>query len=401
MQQNGLEIPIYRSNKLEYAFRLSENKGEISKMQDYFQIYLENPERISYDGHSIQKHSFDSILALQLLVKEKFPISSFYKIEKQERIHEEDIRSLRYDFILSTNEFITLPGQYEPEKLIHTEIAREMANAIKERMRTQNTKEQNRIGRNLRTWLREFSKDEPMLGIVLYNEIKYLLKYDYNLDYEIMKEYTTKDIDRILPEDEIKDIVGENYIPSDILQNINNIFKYPEVRTSNNHLEELLSFESKVDEVLEYLETKNIDNNTLDYLKLSGGFDRIVKPKVVLKSKTAQNDTLLPTTSITTSYLKEYFSNIFIGDFGKYSISKSMQDTIINSAKKGRDILDNMYISIGESEGEVKNIHLLEGRWVDRIGEQLPNLLNMTKETIEGFARSANTNKVLPINKRY
>ncbi|MGI6423601.1 MAG: hypothetical protein ACOX0X_03245 [Candidatus Dojkabacteria bacterium] len=384
LQENGFEIPIYRSKKLEYALRLSEERGEISKMQNYFQRYLDNPERISYDGHSIQKHSFDSILALKLLIEDKFSTSSFYKIELGQKKHQEGMKSSKYDFVLSTNEVITLPGQYEPEKLVHTEIAREMANALKERMNTQSTKEQNRIGRNLRIWIGEFAKDEPILGIVLYNEIKYLLKYDYNLEYEVKKEYTAEDIDRIFPEDGIKEIVGERNIHNDISRKISDIFKYPQVRNGSS-LEEVFSFESKVDNVLEYLKTINIDSNTLDYLRLSAGFDRTVKPKVVL-SGIRTNDGILPTTSITTSYLKEFLSNTFIGDFGKYSVSKSMQETILKSAREGRDILDNLYMSVGESVSEIKNIHLLEGRWVDRIGEQLPNSLNMNRDMIERFA---------------
>lgn len=389
LDKNGLEIPVYRSNKLEYGFNLSNVKGDMSKIQEYFQIYLDNPERISYDGHSVEKHGFDSVLALKLLLEDKSLTSSFYKIEVEQKSRDGNKKPLQYKFVLSTNEVITFPGQYEPEKLVHTEIAREMANALKERMGTKSTKEQNRIGRNLRMWIGEFTKDEPILGVVLYNEIKYLLKNDYNLEYEVKKEYTTEDVDRILSDDDIAEIVGDSNIPNNIIKKISDIFKYSQVRDSNSNLGELLSFESKVDEVLEYLKTTGADSNTLDYLRLSAGFDRVVKPKVVLNG-IRNKDGIFPTTSITTSYLKEYFSNIFVGDFGKYSVSKSMQDTILHSAKEGKDTLDELYMSVGESVSEIKNIHLLEGRWVDRIEEQLPKSLNMSKDTIERFVLVAN-----------
>jgi len=387
---NRLEIPIYRSPKLEYALKLSGGSREISKMQEHFKRYLENPERISYDGHSIQKHSFDSILALELLVENELATSSFYKIEQGQRTHSEGLKSLKYNFVLSTNEFITLPGQYEPEKLVHTEIAREMANTLKERIgNTQSNKELRRIGANLRMWIKEFSKSQPMLGVVLYNEIKYLLKYDYNLEYEVKKNYNTEDIENtVLPELSeagIKEIVGEGHVPKDVTNKIGEIFRYEKARKSSSYLGDLLTFESKVDELLEYLGTKGIDNSTLEYLRLAGGFDRVVKPKVVLKGVQSRDGKILPTTSITTSYIKEYFSNKFVGNFDKYSISRTKQDIILGSARNGRDILDELCILKKDVSG-VKNIHFLEGRWVDRIAEQLPEALNIDKDVIERFA---------------
>lgn len=314
--------------------------------------------------------------------------SSYYKIEQQERVDGDIQKPLRYDFVLSTNEMITLPGKLQAEKLVHVEVAREMANALKERINSENRKECNRIGSNLRAWIKEFSAGEPLLGILLYNEIKYMLKYDYNLDYDTKREFLVRDIEDILPDDGIKEIDVDNTVPSNVVEKIRDTFRYEKVGQKDTNLEELLSFESKVDDVLEYLQKEGVGegSNIMEYLRLAGGFNRTVRPVVVLASRRINERQLLPTTSITTSYLKEYYYNQFIGEFGKYAVSKSMQDTILQSAKEGRELLDDMLMGVGEDRDEVKNLNILEGRWIDRLAEQFPKALKTDRNTIERFA---------------
>lgn len=388
LQEDGRPIPIFRSKKLEYSLVVGQRKGEIENMRRYFQIYLDNPERISYDGHSVEKHSFDSMVALKILMGDKYIDSSYYKIEQEERREEDMQKPLQYKFVLSTNEIITLPGKLQAEKLVHVEVAREMANALKERINSESKKECNRIGRNVISWIKEFASDEPLLGILLYNEIKYMLKYDYNLDYNTERKFLITDIEDILPDDGVKDIDSDNTVPNNIIEKIRNTFKYEKVGQKDSNLEELLPLESKVDDVLEYLEKEGIgkDSNIIEYLRLSGGFNRTIRPVVVLNSRRINEREILPTTSITTSYLKEYYYNQFIGEFGKYAVSKSMQDTILQSAREGREVLDDMLMGVGEDRDEVKNLNILDGRWIDRLADQFPKALNIDKDTIERFA---------------
>lgn len=63
-----------------------------------------------------------------------------------------------------------------------------------------------------------------------------------------------------------------------------------------------------------------------------------------------------------------------------------MQDTILQSAREGREVLDDMLLGVGEDRDEVKNINILDGRWIDRLADQFPKALNIDKDTIERFA---------------
>ena len=107
-----------------------------------------------------------------------------------------------------------------------------------------------------------------------------------------------RDIEDILPDDGIKEIDVDNTVPSNVVEKIRDTFRYEKVGQKDTNLEELLSFESKVDDVLEYLQ------------------------------------------------------------------------------KEG----------VGEDRDEVKNLNILEGRWIDRLAEQFPKALKTDRNTIERFA---------------
>lgn len=391
----GNPIPIYKSKSLDYALRINGRVGDLKRLQEYFATYFNHPERISYDGHSVYKHSFDSIIALkQLLTESQFKCKTSYcKVEREVR---EDERGkpegLRHSFVLSANEVITLPGQFQPEKLVHAEVARELANSVKGRIDTGDEKEGKKIGRNLRVWIKEFAGDQPMLAIALYNEVKYYLKYDYNLDYNTERKYSSKDIDTFLADEDIKEILGENHGYKEQVEKVGEIFRYEKAEGASSSFGELLTLESKVDEMIRYFKKRDVDSRSLEYLRLSAGFDRTVRPVVVLKGRVI-NERPFPTTSITTSYLKEYFSNQFVGDFEKYCVSKNPTEFVLPSARKGREFLDDTLICIGENNNMIKNIRLLDEDWVTVLSKQFPEFLEMDSEVVERFAKAASVKR--------
>ena len=392
LSKTGMPIPIYKSKYFYPALEVTNVDRDTNKLKEIFQIYFTNPEKISIDGHSVTKHAFDAIIALRLTTAEEGIDNTYYTIEKRERWQNEKQRPLGYRYVLSTTEPITMLGEKLPEQLIHSQIATELANGIKERLDMGNAKEARRLANNTREWIKEFSKDEPILGLAIYNQMKYLLKYEYNTQFASERKYKVTDINTLFSQNEILETF--NYTHNNISKELDNIFEY-EKEENDTDLGELLAFESKVDRMLEFLEKEGVDMNTLDYLKLSAGLDRTVRPRVVLQARAKRDirrgrDIFYPTTSIITSFLQEYGLNIFVKDFSKYSVSKQRNiDFLLDDARKSRDLLDHMYLNIGARWNEVKNIHLLEGKWIDKIREKVESLLDMSNEEIERFAKHA------------
>ncbi len=391
----GNPIPIYRSKELSYSRKIDSNVVDLQKFRKYFYLYLKYPENISYDRHSVSKHSFDSIVALNLLLNN--PQNPYYekRVVGAGKKHQKDKpKPLRYTYRLSTKEATTLPGEEQPEKRVHVEIARELANSIKGRFSTGDETEKKRIGKNLRSWIKEFAGDQPLLAIALYNEVKYYLKNNYNLDHNVKKDYTFEEIDTYLADDDIKEILGEKHRYKEEVEKVREIFWHETLRNPNSNFEALLPLESKVDLMIRYFKEKGVDEDSLKYFKLSAGFDRTVKPIVILGTK-KKDEYPFPTNSITTSYLKEYITNQFVGNFESYCVCKNgnAEKYVLPSARKARELLNTTLSNVGKNVNTMKNIRISQEEWITALSRQFPVFLKMDREVVERFAGVASAKR--------
>lgn len=348
IKANGEPIYVYASKDLEYIQKISNSKADLKIVKKMLEAYIKDPTQISYDKHSIWKHGFDSITAIQLLIGDPHTSSPYYKFEN--RIFDNN-KKVVSNYIISTQKWLIIPAESEPEQLLHTEIAKEIANTLKRQLNKEilqiNTNKNigfyeqeklknktfQKLNNNLTVWIDNFSNKDPILSTIMRSEIKYLLRNDYKLTYGPTL-YTDEQIDKVLEED-------EKTKPNPIIQSIKAIFQKQKTDDylyfkpdPNTDLKDMLSFEHKVDQLITYLENQKIDKALIDTLRLSGRFNRIVKPVVVLGTK---ND--YPTTSITTAYLKEYNNPTFIHNFGKKDLTK---DEIAQTAETTRKILETL-----------------------------------------------------------
>lgn len=269
-----------------------------------------------------------------------------------------------------------------------------MANSIKGRFSTGDETEKKRIGKNLRSWIKEFAGDQPLLAIALYNEVKYYLKNNYNLDHNVKKDYTFEEIDTYLADDDIKEILGEKHRYKEEVEKVREIFWHETLRNPNSNFEALLPLESKVDLMIRYFKEKGVDEDSLKYFKLSAGFDRTVKPIVILGTK-KKDEYPFPTNSITTSYLKEYITNQFVGNFESYCVCKNgnAEKYVLPSARKARELLNTTLSNVGKNVNTMKNIRISQEEWITALSRQFPVFLKMDREVVERFAGVASAKR--------
>ena len=96
-----------------------------------FKIHLDRPELMSLDGHTLKKHRTDAILAMKIVTDSQLNPETYYKLSsfnsKGEYITEKPV----HNFEITTENIVKIEGEKNPEKLIHTQIAEEIANSVK------------------------------------------------------------------------------------------------------------------------------------------------------------------------------------------------------------------------------------------------------------------------------
>jgi len=395
LDNSGNPIPVIKSNDIRIKMRISESERNLDLMRKYFGKYLLDPNIISSDGHSIAKHAFDAPIALKMLIDPEYKSASYFSVNQRQFVTDEQGRKVnRCCYVLSTKEAETLLGFSLPEKVVHAQIATEIANEMRKKLDRGNGKEFNRIGKNFLIWLKEFSGGDDLLGFVLFNEVKYLLKYDYNSEYGVQSKFNSEDISQLLSNKNFNEVIGTSSRHFNEFQKIESIFNSEKERGSS-YLEKVFSFEKKVDELLSYLEYRGIDDNTMSYLKLSAHFNECVRPVVVLKSQSNGKD-VLPTNSIITSYLERYPRNFFVNGIRK-SLLKNGEGSLENgeNGKRCREMMKDLYINGGSKYEGIFNVHMLQNKWVDSIGKSLGRMLDIDEKKVEEYAKD-----VLYINEK-
>jgi len=272
--------------------------------------------------------------------------------------------------------------------LIHTQIAEEIANSVRDKIGARNPKRNELIGENIIAVIKGFTKDDPILAIMLYNEIKYLLKYNYNADYDTQRKYDTANVDEVLPKERIKEIIKDNGLYSQrYMDRISTIFssKKPINRNSVNML---YSFESKIDECLNFFKEINIPEEELQSVKASGHFNRYVRPVVILDSTIKKdingNERIYPVNRIRTAYLQEF--NTYIFSHLKDKILSENSNTLELTGFKMRATFNRVINNEGKN---IKNIHLLNGSYVDNIASQTQKQLGITLDSMYRYSQKA------------
>jgi len=318
----------------------------------------------------------------QLNPETYYKLSSFNS--KGEYITEKPV----HNFEITTENIVKIEGEKNPEKLIHTQIAEEIANSVRDKIGARNPERNERIGENIRAVIKGFTKDDPILAIMLYNEIKYLLKYNYNADYDTQRKYDTANVDEVLPKEKIKEIIKDNGLYSErYMDRISTIFssKKPINRNSVNML---YSFESKIDECLNYFKEINIPEEQLQSVKASGHFNRYVRPVVILDSTIQKdingNERIYPVNRIRTAYLQEF--NTYIFSHLKDKILSENSNTLELTGFKMRATFNRVINNEGKN---IKNIHLLNGSYVDNIASQTQKQLGITLDSMYRYSQKA------------
>ncbi len=387
--KDGYAIPIpSNSCKLKLKFLTDNEQRDTNKLASIFKIHLDRPELISFDGHTLKKHRTDAILAMKVVTDSQLNPETYYKLSsfnsKGEYITEKPV----HNFEITTENIVKIEGEKNPEKLIHTQIAEEIANSVRDKIRARNPERNELIGENIRAVIRGFAKDDPILSIMLYNEIKYLLKYNYNADHDTQRRYDTADVDEVLPKEKIKDIIKDNGLYSQrYMDRISTIFssKKPIKRDSLNML---YSFESKIDECLNYFKEINVPEEQLQNVKASGHFNRYVRPVVILGS-TKQidengNERIYPVNKVRTAYLQEF--NTYIFSHLKDKILSENSNTLELTGFKMRATFNRVINNEGKN---IKNIHLLNGSYVDNITSQTQKQLGITLDSMYRYSQKA------------
>ena len=388
--KDGYALPIPSSScKLKLKFITDNEQRDTNKLASIFKIHLDRPELMSLDGHTLKKHGIDAILAMKIVTDSQLNPETYYKLSsfnsKGEYITEKPV----HNFEITTNNIVKIEGEKNPEKLIHTQIAEEIANSVRDKIRARNPERNELIGENIRAVIRGFAKDDPILSIMLYNEIKYLLKYNYNADHDTQRKYDTADVDEVLPKEKVKDIIKDNGLYSQrYMDRISTIFssKKPIKRDSLNML---YSFESKIDECLNYFKEINVPEEQLQNVKASGHFNRYVRPVVILGS-TKQidengNERIYPVNKVRTAYLQEFNTYIF-SHFNNSFLSINNQN-LESAGFKMREVFSRV---INNNEGKnIKNIHLLKGSYVDNITSQTQKQLGITLDSMYRYSQKA------------
>lgn len=341
-------IPVCNSTELTYKLKTImetvPTEENIKELQEFLLLYLKNPKEISYDGHSRWKHGFDAVLAVKLLynrTNKEHLDKQYYESGWQLRHNKQVL-----NYVISTKEYISIPPEQQPTHLIHTEIAKEIANNIKVKTNkafqniTPERKDQylKDTGKQLDEWIEGFSNGNEILKEVLFQEIRYLLNNDYNLSYNAYNLYNINDLDVIFSKiNQPKNTEGKD---------IERIFTKQRNREDSDILQ-MFDFENKVDQLITYLKNKHVDKETIELLQLSGKSGRTVKPIVVLKgivnTKSDTEPPFYPTSSITTSFVKENFNQHLI----KCSLQSAKPISMsTNSGVKSRQAFNTILNSI-------------------------------------------------------
>ena len=380
-------IPVIKSKDVRVKMKISDCTRNLDLMRKYFDKYVLDPNLISNDGHSISKHLFDAPIALKMLIDPEYKSSSYFSVNQRQFVTDEQGRKVnRCCHVLSTKEAETLLGFALPEKVVHTQIATEIANEMRKKLDRGNGKEFKRVGGNFFNWLKEFSNGNEVLGFVLLNEVKYLLINDYNCEYGVESKYSSDDISTLLSKEKYLEIVGSNNRYFNEFEKIESIFGREKVN-DGSYLEKLFPFERKVDDLLTYLKHRGVDEDTMSLLKLSAHFNECVRPVVVLKSQSNGRD-VLPTNSIVTSYLEKYPRNFFVNGIRK-CLLKSGEGSLENgeNGRRCREMMEDLYVNGGSSYEGIHDVHLIEEKWVDSISKSLGKMLEIDGERVEEYAK--------------
>ena len=387
--KDGYAIPIpSNSCKLRLKFLTDNEQRDTNKLASIFKKHLDRPELISFDGHTLRKHRTDAILAIKTITDSQLNPETYYKLSSFNSKGGYIIEKPVHNFEITTENIVKIEGEKNPEMLIHTQIAEEIANSVRDKIGARNPKRNELIGENIIAVIKGFTKDDPILAIMLYNEIKYLLKYNYNADYDTQRKYDTANVDEVLPKEKIKEIIKDNGLYSErYMDRISTIFssKKPINRNSVNML---YSFESKIDECLNFFKEINIPEEELQSVKASGHFNRYVRPVVILDSTIKKdingNERIYPVNRIRTAYLQEF--NTYIFSHLKDKILSENSNTLELTGFKMRATFNRVINNEGKN---IKNIHLLNGSYVDNIASQTQKQLGITLDSMYRYSQKA------------
>ena len=387
--KDGYAIPIpSNSCKLKLKFLTDNEQRDTNKLASIFKKHLDRPELISFDGHTLRKHRTDAILAIKTITDSQLNPETYYKLSSFNSKGGYIIEKPVHNFEITTENIVKIEGEKNPEMLIHTQIAEEIANSVRDKIGARNPKRNELIGENIIAVIKGFTKDDPILAIMLYNEIKYLLKYNYNADYDTQRKYDTANVDEVLPKERIKEIIKDNGLYSErYMDRISTIFssKKPINRNSVNML---YSFESKIDECLNFFKEINIPEEELQSVKASGHFNRYVRPVVILDSTIKKdingNERIYPVNRIRTAYLQEF--NTYIFSHLKDKILSENSNTLELTGFKMRATFNRVINNEGKN---IKNIHLLNGSYVDNIASQTQKQLGITLDSMYRYSQKA------------
>ena len=387
--KDGYALPIpSNSCKLKLKFITDNEQRDTNKLASIFKKHLDRPELISFDGHTLRKHRTDAILAIKTITDSQLNPETYYKLSSFNSKGGYIIEKPVHNFEITTENIVKIEGEKNPEKLIHTQIAEEIANSVRDKIGARNPKRNELIGENIIAVIKGFTKDDPILAIMLYNEIKYLLKYNYNADYDTQRKYDTANVDEVLPKERIKEIIKDNGLYSErYMDRISTIFssKKPINRNSVNML---YSFESKIDECLNFFKEINIPEEELQSVKASGHFNRYVRPVVILDSTIKKdingNERIYPVNRIRTAYLQEF--NTYIFSHLKDKILSENSNTLELTGFKMRATFNRVINNEGKN---IKNIHLLNGSYVDNIASQTQKQLGITLDSMYRYSQKA------------
>ena len=387
--KDGYAIPIpSNSCKLRLKFLTDNEQRDTNKLASIFKKHLDRPELISFDGHTLRKHRTDAILAIKTITDSQLNPETYYKLSSFNSKGGYIIEKPVHNFEITTENIVKIEGEKNPEMLIHTQIAEEIANSVRDKIGARNPERNELIGENIRAVIKGFTKDDPILAIMLYNEIKYLLKYNYNADYDTQRKYDTANVDEVLPKERIKEIIKDNGLYSErYMDRISTIFssKKPINRNSVNML---YSFESKIDECLNFFKEINIPEEELQSVKASGHFNRYIRPVVILDSTIQKdingNERIYPVNRIRTAYLQEF--NTYIFSHLKDKILSENSNTLELTGFKMRATFNRVINNEGKN---IKNIHLLNGSYVDNIASQTQKQLGITLDSMYRYSQKA------------
>ncbi len=363
LDEKGAKIPVPRNlNKLPLQFITDGRVADQGALAQVLERYIREPYLISDDGHTLTKHGIDAILAMEVITYPEYGARPFYRPK----------------------------GDQNPETLIHTWIAKEIADSIRDKIKKTNPARNRELGANVRSWIRGFAADDPILAVMLYNEIKYLLKYNYNLDYDAKREYANDDVDTVLPFEGIKEIIRDQGLYTQTyMRRIHMIFSHRDP-IDRSTLSRFYPFESKIDECIRYLQTEQrVRQESLRNIIASGHFDRYYRPVVILGSIEDMgrdgNTRLYPTGTVVTAYTQEYNTHRFscINDL----VVSPNPNRLEKSGQRARELQRKVL----EQEGDyatslgIRNVHILHDSYIWSIITKIQGQLRLGNAELQKY----------------